>query len=626
MLPLGLALMVACKQAPTTPVPTDTDAIDTDVPVETDTDVPPPDTGPGVIGCEDDPLEPNDTPSTAIASTGEADVVVCVDSDDYWAIDVPAGGAVDVSITFEHALGDIDASLRREGGQQVDNSESLNDVETLSWVNETGSDETVVVRVHLFSVVSGPSNAYDFEATVCVDDTDEPNDTLDDATASGTHTGQALVFGNDDWYAIEVPAGEVATVVLDHTPDADLDLTLWEQADPAPNELAGNSIATSPEQVQWANTTDGPVTVYARVAYWSGSEGTCADYDLTTTTAPLACPDDAREPNDDIDSALPALAPPGEADLTVSLVDEDFIALDLPGGSVTEVALTADPPGSVALEVLNANEDVVASGTPVVLGSGSRTAHLSIVNGVCSTYGLELVDLTPDCTPDASEPDDTLGDAGPIADGDATVGPDVDIATVSLGAGEAVAVVVDADPRLGSIQLSWSEDGSLAQAAVGPGRVAVGRPNPGAASNAVVQIEADEALGACLPYTVETVRQACGDNDALEPNDLPLDAMSLPNPSGISELLLANGELDYFALDVDPGASVEVEVGFLHVLGDIDVRLITPLGVVLDTSSSVDDQESVSWTNPGQAVQPVLLEVSHATPPGCTTPYTVELQ
>jgi hypothetical protein len=613
-----LVLAMGCK-APPTPVPTDTEVVDTSVPTGPDTAGPTADTGPPVVlPCVDDPLEPNDTPSTAIPSLGESDVVVCVDSDDYWAVDVPADAAVEVRITFDHAQGDIDASLRTSDGQQVDTSTSLDDVETLSWVND-GPDDTVTVRVHLFSVVSGPSNLYDFEATVCVDDADEPNDTLEDATPGGTQNGRTLIFGNEDWYAFEVPAGEVATVTLEHAPDADLDVTLWRDADPMPVELASASGPTSPEVVQWVNAGGAPESVFAQITYWSGADGTCADYDLTVDAEPLDCPADPREPNDSPAMAGLTLAPGGESGLTVSLVDEDFVALDAPGGSVTELVVSADPPGSAVLEVLDGNQNVLASGSPVVYGAAAQTARVALASGVCATYSLDSTDLTPDCTPDPAEPDDTVADAPAVVDGPANVGPDADFAAVGLGAGEAVAVVAEVDPRLGALALSWSEDGSLAQAAIGS-RVAVGRPNPGAAANAVVQIEADSALGACLPYTLQTIRQPCGANDSLEPNDTVATAALL---SDAPSLLLADGEVDVFATTVDPGDTLGLRVSFLHVLGDIEARLVTGQGVVLDTSSSVSDNETVTWTNPFSAPQDVYLEVFHSAPPGCTTPYAL---
>ena len=101
--------------------------------------------------CVDDIYEPNDTATDAFTGvTGTDYVLDQLSEDDYWAIDVPAGGSLDVEVLFTDSEGDIDLQLRDSSGAYLTGAGSVSDNETLSWTNSTGVDATVSLRVFRF--------------------------------------------------------------------------------------------------------------------------------------------------------------------------------------------------------------------------------------------------------------------------------------------------------------------------------------------------------------------------------------------------------------------------------------------------------------------------------------------
>ncbi|MBN1771572.1 MAG: hypothetical protein JXB32_09940 [Deltaproteobacteria bacterium] len=95
----------------------------------------------------------------------------------------------------------------------------------------------------------------------------------------------------------------------------------------------------------------------------------------------------------------------------------------------------------------------------------------------------------------------------------------------------------------------------------------------------------------------EACRPACDDAaDPFEDNDTRATAAdgALVAPDDV--LAVLPGDPDYFAIDVCPGAVVRASLEFVHALGDIDVTLETATGTRLASSTSGDDDESLSWT------------------------------
>jgi len=115
---------------------------------------------PGDATCTDDGYEDNDADdSAATLGTGShSGLMVCSGDDDYYRIDVPSGGQLDVTITFDHDEGDLDLALFRDG-DSVDSSASVSDSEQVS---ASGAGSYVV---HVYGY-QGAEASYALTATV----------------------------------------------------------------------------------------------------------------------------------------------------------------------------------------------------------------------------------------------------------------------------------------------------------------------------------------------------------------------------------------------------------------------------------------------------------------------------
>ncbi|MCB9678726.1 MAG: hypothetical protein H6737_26725 [Alphaproteobacteria bacterium] len=624
LVPLFLIGATACKPAaPTPPVEADADAdtdtdADTDADADTDSDV---DTD--TEGCADDALEPNDDLGSALPGAGGIGLVVCDDFDDFWSIEVAAGEQIDVSVVFEHALGDLDVRLLDASGTLLDESESTNDLEQVGWLNDTGSDTTVYLRVWVYTPGGSNTYQYSIERSSCSTDPDEPNDSIAMASTA-VSSGQLLVATNEDFFAYTVADQELLSIDLVHDPGmGDIDVELQ---DAGGTVLDASRTGGAPESVAYFNDSGAETTVYLRVFFWASTVTSCNAYEVVSTLEPLVCTEDSSEPNDTLNTATDVTS---VTDLALYPADVDWFSLSVAPGQVVEVAVGHDPDAiGVDLVLQTATQAVLATGNPAIWANDAAFdftvyARVSLDSGYCGPYTLDVIDRTPDCTPDLREDDDDADTAGPEEPGTFTVdAADADWFAVEVPANSQAAATLAFDAVLGEAMLE-ARDPSGSVVAVSSGAPAsVGLLNPGAASATftVGVVEADP-LGACLPYTIDFVHQACGANDAFEPNDTPQTATAV----GTADALLDAAELDHFALGtVQPGETLVADVAFLHALGDIDVRLIDSLWVELDTSLGVSDGERVEWTNTGPLARVVILEVRHAgSAPACSTPYAL---
>ncbi len=136
------------------------------------------------------------------------------------------------------------------------------------------------------------------------------------------------------------------------------------------------------------------------------------------------------------------------------------------------------------------------------------------------------------------------------------------------------------------------------------GRVADGRDcddrsdaiNPGAVEECGGgrDEDCDGAIDCADPDCARAASCAAGcDDDRLEDNDTRDRASGL---GGVQrDLVSCEGDDDWFALDLDVGDVVAVDLSFAHASGDIDMILVDPDGRVVASSTSITDGESVEY-------------------------------
>jgi len=133
----------------------------------------------------DDAQEPNDSCATAraLAAGTYSGLVVKRLNEDWYALPVPVGSTLTVSMTFTHANGDVDVQLLNAcgGAVAVDRNANTNN-ESFTYVNNSASS-TVYMRVYL-----GADTRNDYSLTFSTSIAVPSNDECTGATAIGNGT------------------------------------------------------------------------------------------------------------------------------------------------------------------------------------------------------------------------------------------------------------------------------------------------------------------------------------------------------------------------------------------------------------------------------------------------------
>jgi V8-like Glu-specific endopeptidase len=191
----------------------------------------------GVSGadvCDDD----NDSESEAEALTAGAydNLQICLGDDDWYAIDVPAGGNLTVDISFLNSEGDLDMELRF-GGNQIDLSQSVSNGETVEVLDAAGG--TYFVRVYGYA---GAAAAYDLDVAI-----DAPPPPMTIATPVPPAGGQIASWVIDDGVpnsTVHVVLGEPGSTAVPGCPGLFVDIDAPIVAGTVATDAAGDGTLT----------------------------------------------------------------------------------------------------------------------------------------------------------------------------------------------------------------------------------------------------------------------------------------------------------------------------------------------------------------------------------------------
>lgn len=179
-----------------------------------------------------DALEPNDAPSAARALKPGKHEKLVLESEDWYRLDVADGKQLRVLArkTDESIPGDVDLTLFAPGATPGEEVEL-----TAARGAYTGQAVLFVARPKAGPVlvrVTGGIVPYELEVIeepFQAEDAFEPNEYRLDARAIPAGKHEKLVCGGDDWYRVELAAGETLTVVARFTnSEADLDLEVQD--------------------------------------------------------------------------------------------------------------------------------------------------------------------------------------------------------------------------------------------------------------------------------------------------------------------------------------------------------------------------------------------------------------
>ncbi len=113
------------------------------------------------LACSADALSENhdQDAATAIRPGVYEDLAVCAGADDWFTIDVCAGGSLRADILFANADGDLDAAMTNANNDRLASGLSVTDNESLAFVNDGDAAVQVYLRVYAFQ----GANDYDLD-------------------------------------------------------------------------------------------------------------------------------------------------------------------------------------------------------------------------------------------------------------------------------------------------------------------------------------------------------------------------------------------------------------------------------------------------------------------------------
>lgn len=251
----------------------------------------------------DDAFEDHDNCATALPITlpfDESNLWVHRHDPDLFAVTVPAGRELRVTLTCDDDLGDVDLVVYEPGPSCGDlwvnfkSSRTSTDYEAIVWRNTTGAPKALVIQVEIWRGSIPVCNRYNLSVAAVVppatceagvnDDFLEENDTCAVARPlpMGSTPGLWVSNGDLDFYSVTVPPGATLDVLIDFThATADLDLWLYH-----PNGTCGSgsgeitrSISTDDdERIVWRNDSGVPRAVVVEVDVWTANA--CNTYGL----------------------------------------------------------------------------------------------------------------------------------------------------------------------------------------------------------------------------------------------------------------------------------------------------------------------------------------------------------
>ncbi|MBM4373252.1 MAG: pre-peptidase C-terminal domain-containing protein, partial [Deltaproteobacteria bacterium] len=359
--------------------------------------------------CSPDAFEPNeDKAAAAKLNPGLFQGLSICDPDassfdaDWFSLQLTAGTHLTATITFSHDHGDLGLGLFAATGQQaLALSDGVSDLESVATTVPAAGTFYLVVFAKAGVNLKVP---YSLEINAaagggCSADLLEPNDSLAEALPllpEDFVDGIRICPGDEDWFSLDLTAGESLIATIDFPVDKDLDLYLYGPAGQSlDSSLSGAGLETV--AVDPAPATG---TYAVKVVGWP-PESTQADYSLEVmaSTCP-ACDGDWKEPNDSQGQA--GLLVPGQAvqDLTICC-DADWFQFNVSQGKQVQVELEyatdALTKPSVALTLPATAAVPVPCGPDTCLGGSvagtAGTAYLQ-VTGPANTWYEVLVTVS----------------------------------------------------------------------------------------------------------------------------------------------------------------------------------------------------------------------------------------
>ena len=378
--------------------------------------------------CSPDTFEPNDSKGDAAQINPGLfqGLSICDPGPETWdtdwfSIQLTSGTQLTATIGFSHDHGDLGLALFSDSAQEaLLTSDEIADEETIQYAVETAGTYYLAVFAKTGANLKVP---YTLEVSTsqgggCVNDDNEPNDSQGAGTtvAAQTILHDLMICADDeDWYTLNLVAGDNILATIEFTASVDLDLYLV-----APNgEALDMGLSGVGQETVGVDPVPATGTYGLKVEGWP-KESTEAGYSLEVlaSTCP-ECDGDDKEPNDSQGQANPLVPGVLIDDLTICC-DEDWFQIMMDTGE--EVSVTLDylteatskpvvvltPPGAPA-QALSCDADSCAG---VATAASTGVAYVK-VTGPANTY----YDIMATIYGGGGEEDSCEGHCGDQADG-----------------------------------------------------------------------------------------------------------------------------------------------------------------------------------------------------------------
>jgi len=336
-------------------------------------------------------------------------------------------------------------------------------------------------------------------------------------------------------------------------------------------------------------------------------------------TTPEVCTDDAFENNDTL--ALPAGITAGDwPGLAACPSDDDYYTLALEEGETLQVDLAfthdegnidlrlIDPDGAVTALSVTADDDESASWQAEQDGPHFIRVNLLTDTGsfLGNDYDMTVGVLAPPCPDDGYEDNDTSATAVVMTDGEyldlRVCDADDDWWSVSMAPDDELAVYLFFSHAEGNIDLElYDTTGALVATSItGTDNESVSGFIASLPGDHLVRVELTGDAGIepgneyDMDIQVTPWTPACVD-DSFEDNDTNIAATSVSAGSW-SGLGACPADEDWYEIYLSAGDTIDADILFPALEGNIDLMLVDPAGVVVAVSNGTNDTEAVSWT------------------------------
>ena len=578
------------------------------------------------LAALNDQFEPNDDPQngTEISSGTYTGLTAEADSDDYFRVEVEAGQELSAHI-------DYDASTARPtlAVLEPDNfgPNVLNEVENPDGNDSVGA--TVSERGTYLVRVRGGDEAVDYDLTVDVSEngtagqTDqfEPDGSPDTGSiiGSGTYRDVLAESGDDDFFRVEVEAGQELSAHIDYDAStARPTLAVLEPDNFGPNVL--NEVE-NPD----GNDSVG-ATVSERGTYFVRVRGGEADvrYDLTIDVSEngTAGQTDQFEPDDNSDTGS-IIGSGTYRGILAESGDDDYFRVEVGEGeelsahisydeTVARPTLTIAGPGNFGLDIRNTVENPDGNDSAGATFSEPGTYFVRVRGGEADVRYDLTIDVSENGTAgvmDEFEPDGSTDTASLVGSGtyeDLFVESEgIDYFAVDLREGEELSAHISYDETVAQPTLAvYNQDGRQVRAverADGNDSVGLRAGSTGTYYVGVTGGDADSRYDLTIDADANGTAGAV---DRFEPNGVPGTASEItPDGSRLRNLVAEDGESDYYEVPVESGSVLSARLQYDETEGQPGVAFTDDDGSVVaqfnSTNATGDDILNASINSGG---------------------------